>query len=348
MEPRERLLANLQRRNIPGLDGIRGIAALSVVAFHGWSEHFPGRLAVQVFFAISGLLITWLLLQELKRSGTIDRKAFYCRRAFRLLPALCTLLAWEWLTDFPHVARAGVVAAALYSANYHVICGGQLIGLAHTWSLAVEEHFYLIWPQVCLFVRNRRTLLRLCFGVAALEVAWRILTAYRGSYFYATLATETSSAAILFGCGLALLLWHSPKRLPALALEDFMTPISLLVILELAQLPERMQTVWGLPLAIPFASIVVLQAIVYEWAILENRVAHYLGRISYGVYLWGFVAKAVVGWLGHGVKHTLLFLIVIALASLSHYLIERPMQSLGRRWLASRSYAGSLSVPASA
>lgn len=66
---RERLLANLNRRNIPGLDGLRGIAALSVVAFHDWSQRFPGRMAVQLFFVISGLLITWLLLQEEDRHG---------------------------------------------------------------------------------------------------------------------------------------------------------------------------------------------------------------------------------------------------------------------------------------
>ena len=333
MEPRERLLANLQRRNIPGLDGLRGIAALTVVALHGWSERFPGRLAVQVFFVISGLLITWLLLQERQRSGTIDRKGFYCRRAFRLFPALFALLAWEWLTDFPHAA--GIFAAAFYFANYHVIFGGQLFGLAHTWSLAVEEHFYLIWPQVFVLVSNRRALLKGCFIAAAIEFVWRTLSATPSTYFYGTLATETSSSAILFGCGLALLLWHSPRSLPALALKPSMMPISLAILLALAQLPEIPQWIWGLPVGIPFAAIIVLQAIAYEWPILENPVAHYLGRISYGIYLWGFVANATVEWFGHG-KYILLFPVVVALASMSYYLIERPIQSLGRRWLNSR------------
>src|SRR5436305_14602622 len=70
--PIRKLLANLQRRTIPGLDGIRGISALCVVGFHGWTERFPGILAVQTFFVISGLLITWLLLQEEQRRSLVD------------------------------------------------------------------------------------------------------------------------------------------------------------------------------------------------------------------------------------------------------------------------------------
>lgn len=335
LQPKERLIANLQRRNIPGLDGIRGIVALSVVAFHGWSAKFPGRFAVQVFFVISGLLITWLLLQEERRSGTIDRYAFYVRRVFRLLPALLLLLVWEWVTDFPHVSRGQIIAAGSYFANYYAMFGDQPIGLAHTWSLAVEEHFYLIWPQLFLFVRNRKTLLIGCLISAVGEFSYRIFAAYHGAYLYAINATETSSSAVLFGCGLALLLWYFPKRLPAFVLEPFMLLIALAFVLALSQVSNYPQSIW-VPLGIPFAGVIVLQAVAYEWRILENPVAHYLGRISYGIYLWGFVAIAAIKWLRHDLKHTLLFAAVIALASISHHLIERPVQSLGRRWLASR------------
>jgi peptidoglycan/LPS O-acetylase OafA/YrhL len=344
MEPRERLLANLRRRNIPGLDGIRGIAALSVVGYHCESPRFPGKLAVEVFFVISGLLITWLLLQEQERSGTIDRKAFYFRRAFRLLPALFALLVWESLTDFPHVARADIVAAAFYYANYHYIFGGPALALGPTWSLAVEEHFYLIWPQVFSFARNRRTLIRSCFILAAIACILRVVVAYRGKYLYALLATETSSSAVLVGSGLAILLRHYPERLPAIALKPIMGPLSAVVILALAQLPDHPQEIWGILVCIPFAAILIIQSIAYEWRILENPVAHYLGRISYGIYLWGFVAQAIVVWIGHEVKHTLLFAVVIALASISHFLMERPIQSFGRKWLATRRVQSSSPV----
>jgi peptidoglycan/LPS O-acetylase OafA/YrhL len=338
-DPRQRLLANLRRRHIPGLDGIRGIAALSVVAHHCTAYVFPGRLAVQLFFVISGLLITWLLLEEQHGSSTVDRAAFYWRRAFRLLPALFVLLAWESLTDFPHVTHASILAAVFYYANYHYIFGGQALALAPTWSLAVEEHFYLIWPQVFLFVRNRRALLRGCLVVAAIECVCRMMLNYRGSYLYGSLATETSSAAILVGCALALLLWDSPKRLPGIVLRPFMAPLALAGTLTLAQLPERPQLYWEYAVGIPLAVVIVLQAITYEWRILENPVARFLGGISYGIYLWGFVAQAIARWFGHEVKHTSLFFVVVALAAGSHYLVERPIQSLGRRWLAARRQA---------
>ena len=167
--PRERLLANLQRRKIPGLDGLRGFSALSVVAFHGWSQRFPGRIALRIFFVISGLLITWLLLIEERRRGRVCLGMFYFRRGSRLLPALFLFLTWEALTDFPHAPKSGLLAAALYYANYHVIRGGELIGVAQTWSLALEEHFYLVWPIVFSFAKNRRALTYSCFVAAAAE-----------------------------------------------------------------------------------------------------------------------------------------------------------------------------------
>ena len=331
--PVNRLLANFRRRNIPGLDGIRGIAALCVVGFHGWTERFPGILAVQTFFVISGLLITWLLLQEEQQKGLVNRKAFYVRRAFRLLPALFLLLVWETLTDFPHVPRPAIIAAALYYANYYSIFGGKLVYLGHTWSLAIEEHFYLIWPQLFVFVRNRAKLMWSCFVLAVVEFIWRVFSSTHIDYLYGTNATETTSSAVLIGCGLALLLWYSPSLFPPFVLRPFLAPVSLVLLLLLAQLPNRPQVIWAETACAPLAAIIVLQAITYEWWILENPVARYLGRISYGIYLWGFVALAVTHsnrHLGHGY---VVFMVVIALASISHYLVERPMQAVGRKWL---------------
>jgi peptidoglycan/LPS O-acetylase OafA/YrhL len=155
-DPRLRLQENMRRRTIPGIDGIRGISALTVVALHGTSSHFPGRQAVQMFFVLSGLLVTWLLLAEEKRNGTVSLSGFYWRRAFRLFPPLIALLVWEMATDLPHVSSAAVLAAALYYANYFAAAGGDLLGLLHTWSLSVKNisTLYGRWPSFCCAIAN--------------------------------------------------------------------------------------------------------------------------------------------------------------------------------------------------
>ena len=346
IDPLDRLQMNLRKKQIPGLDGIRGIAALSVVGFHDqlanhpdwFGRIYPGRFAVHVFFVISGLLITWLLLKEDQRYGSVNRATFYWRRAFRLFPALFALLVWQLFTNIPPASRGNTIAAALYFANYYSIFYGRpgLQGLAQTWSLAVEEHFYLIWPQVFVFVRNWRTLLKGCLVVVALQIAWRLAAGFHGAHGYAELSTETVSYAALVGCMLAILLWHAPHRMPRFVLHPVLTPISLAVILALGLLPANAQQVWGIPLGLPFAVILILQAIIYEWRLLENPVAHYLGRISYSVYLWGLVAIEIVRKIGHDRYHLSAFAVAIAIGSASYFIIERPFQSLGRR-LISRS-----------
>jgi peptidoglycan/LPS O-acetylase OafA/YrhL len=168
----------------------------------------------------------------------------------------------------------------------------------------------------------------------------RCLEIVAGVHFgpdYAYAATDTNLVAILLGCGLALLLWELPTKLPAFALHPVMALVSLIAIGILAQLPERMQDIWATPAVAPFAAILVLQGIAYDYRILDTRVMRYLGRISYGVYVWGFVAIAFTHRIRHEVKHTLVFGVVIAIASASYYAVERPIQSFGRRWLISRN-----------
>jgi len=342
-DPRERLLTNLRRKKIPGLDGVRGIAALVVVGMHDQlinrqdflGRFFAGRLSVQIFFLISGFLITWLLLKEEERDGSVNRAAFYWRRAIRLLPGLLLLLVWQNLTTIPPVTRDGTVAAALYFANYYsLIFGNDRLGsLGQIWSLAVEEHFYLIWPQVFVFFQNRRKLLRGCLIAAGIELAWRLGVGFGGHPVYAELATECASCAALIGCALALLLWYWPRKLPRWVLHPALMPVAVVALLAIGQLPREAQLIWGVPLSIPFCAIVVLHAATYEWRLLDNPVAEYLGRISYSVYLWGFVAIALVQRLGHDKFHLECFAIVIGLGSASHFLVERPIQVFGRKWV---------------
>ena len=154
---------------LPGLDGIRAIAVVAVMVYHANSDWLPGGyLGVEVFFVISGYLITLLLIAEHERSGTIDLKNFWIRRFRRLLPALFVmmLLLSVWVALFERDAlgklRGDVIAGVLYSSNWYQIwigagysAGNDFAPLRHLWSLAVEEQFYVIWPLVMIaFVKT--------------------------------------------------------------------------------------------------------------------------------------------------------------------------------------------------
>ena len=164
------------QRYMPGLDGLRAIAVLAVIAFHEQFSWAPGgMLGVGVFFTLSGYLITDLLLNRWLRSGNLQLAKFWLARARRLLPALFVMLAivtaWVTLLDRARLGslRGAVAAAATYSSNWYAIVQGQSYfsrfappqPLDHLWSLAVEEQFYLIWPWLLLLgvicLRHRST-----------------------------------------------------------------------------------------------------------------------------------------------------------------------------------------------
>src|ERR1022692_959023 len=180
------------QRYLPGLDGLRALAVLAVVAYHeqfGWAA--GGLLGVGVFFTLSGYLITDLLLGQWSDHGRLDLRDFWLRRARRLLPALFVLLAavtaWVTIADRVRLAslRGGVAAAASYSSNWFLIASsGSYFArfappapLDHLWSLAVEEQFYLIWPGLlmlallCLRLRRPGTAAALALPVLALAAA---------------------------------------------------------------------------------------------------------------------------------------------------------------------------------
>ena len=202
----ERPTPNPSERNaltfVPGLDGIRGVAVLAVMAFHaGLGAVSGGLLGVDMFFVLSGFLVTSLLLAEHARTGTIKLLAFWGRRARRLLPALLVLLIgvgayarWVGGGVPPAQLRADALFTLIYSANWHFIASGQnyfvkfgaLSPLLHTWSLAVEEQFYLVWPLIALVVLRsfgRRALgfVAAGIGVASATVCAALYSAVRPS-----------------------------------------------------------------------------------------------------------------------------------------------------------------------
>jgi peptidoglycan/LPS O-acetylase OafA/YrhL len=215
---------------MPGLDGLRAIAVMSVLLYHGdlaWA--IGGFLGVEVFFVISGYLITSLLLNEWRERGTIDLRRFWLRRARRLLPALflvlvvTTLVAVVFLPDEVASLRGDVVSAFGYVTNWVFIFGeksyfetiGRPSMVGHLWSLAVEEQFYLLWPLLFiggmkLFGRKRFPVVVVGGVVTSVVLMWMLYTP--GSdpsrvYF----GTDTRASGILVGCALAFV-W-APWRL---------------------------------------------------------------------------------------------------------------------------------------
>ena len=212
----------------PGLDGLRALAVIAVLLYHADLAWIPGGfLGVEVFFVISGYLITALLLAEWRQRGRIDLKTFWLRRARRLLPALYVLLvvtlafAVVFLPGEVAGLRGDVLAAFGYVTNWYLIFGqesyfeavGRPSLLQHLWSLAVEEQFYLIWPPILALglcigatrLRRRRVLRVALFGAVASAVAMALLYTPGVDPSRIYYGTDTRATGLLCGGALAFL-----------------------------------------------------------------------------------------------------------------------------------------------
>src|SRR5277367_4056119 len=223
------------QRYVPGLDGLRAIAVLAVIAFHEQFSWAPGgMLGVGVFFTLSGYLITDLLLNRWHSTGGVQLGKFWLARARRLLPALFVMLAivaaWVTLLDRARLSslRGAVAAAATYSSNWYLIVKGQSYfarfappqPLDHLWSLAVEEQFYLIWPWLLLLglicLRHRSTAAIRWLAPPTLALAAASAVAMYVLYHPAVdptrvyEGTDTRACGLLIGAALAML-WSSGR-----------------------------------------------------------------------------------------------------------------------------------------
>ena len=218
--------------HMPALDGLRALAVVAVIVYHGDVGALTGGfVGVDLFFVLSGFLITSLLLAEHRRTGGVDLRRFWSRRFRRLLPALLVFLAavgiWALVAADPTTLddiRRASLAGLGYVANWWFIAAGTTYGASfsapspvlHLWSLSVEEQYYVVWPLLVAAVFGlaarrarsaRRTFLVLAVGAAALSTAWMVLLSVRGAspdrlYF----GTDTRAATILVGVVLALVL----------------------------------------------------------------------------------------------------------------------------------------------
>ena len=368
---------------VPALDGLRAVAVCGVLAYHGGMSWLPGGfLGVDAFFVLSGFLITSLLLEEWGRTGSIRLGAFWARRARRLLPALVVVVLFV-VCYAAYVAPAGAypglrgdaLSALFYFANWHFVAAGSnyfsQTGLAspltHTWSLAIEEQFYLVWP-VALLVLLRRirprppygTVLGVCLALAcasAIEMAVLYGEGTGTTRLY--YGTDTHAQSLLAGAALAaaLAMVGARRRGPSTGRSPRSPAAGGWA------LPSRRGTIvcaaagwagiaggaamWasldgtdallyrgGFALAALATAGVLVSVVCVPRGVLARALSlapvRYVGRISYGVYLWHVPLFIWIDGARTGLAGYPLFAVrvatTLAVATASYYLIERPVR----------------------
>jgi peptidoglycan/LPS O-acetylase OafA/YrhL len=356
------LLTALQQPRMAGLDALRAIAVLMVIVNHLGPDRigpvmvFDGSVGVEMFFVISGFLITWLLLGEHERHGRIALGAFYQRRVARLLPAsLAYLLVGMGLLALRQqpIPWGAVVSTVFYGTNYYqALTGAASHYLSHCWSLAVEEQFYLIWPFLLVGLLQRGHSPRQALALS-IPLVWLLkavlIFGYGVGEVYLYRALETRMDQLAAGCLLAVLLktprWR--RRFEGLARRRWPLPVlvvGLVVSMSLLHGTDAVadKQLFGFALETVLIAmmlpLVLIEAAGKGWTarLLNAPALVLIGQISYGMYLYHpFVThpihNAVVrlgGSASVGILAALAGLVVVSWASFRWF--EQPV----RAWLA--------------
>ena len=340
-------------QRIDGLDGLRAVAVLAVVAYHLNAPWMPGGfLGVDLFMVLSGYLITRLLLQESDRTAQIDVPAFWIRRAKRLLPAAVTLVlvvtgvaALVFSADQLGNVRIDALAATFYVANWRFILAkssyfdlfSEASPFRHLWSLAIEEQFYVLWPVVVLAVRRRLGSLLPITGVLVVASAvWMWALARPGDPSRAYYGTDTRAQTLLVGCLLAMLLNRSRRQIaPRVAGMMLVAALALMVVAFVIVRDSDFFMYRGGFLAFALISAACVGATALssgQWIVraLDRRLLSAIGKGSYSIYLWHWPAIVFLSpqRLGVGLTATNLIRIgsTAVVAFVSYRFIESPIR----------------------
>lgn len=353
-------------RHIPAIDGLRAVAVIAVLLYHlGFSWIPGGFLGVDLFFVISGYVITRLLLDSIQRSGGLDLRGFYLARIRRLLPALVFMIistalfvgVWapetmkRFLTDIPFLLTGTMNWALVYRQQDYFESIGRPPLLQHTWSLAVESQFYLIWPLLLLLILRRfgknkipgaALAIAAISGGALLILSMRLDASNAQSVSHIYFGTDTHSIGLFLGAALAVS-WI-PQNLStkiSQRAQDFIDGIGVIGLLGLVAcflfINETDATLYRLafPLAGIFGCATILSLVhpASRFApLLSSAPILWIGERSYAIYLWHWiifqVTRPSVDLAGATwALYALRILIVFALADISLRWVELPIRS---------------------
>ena len=350
--------------HIPSLDGLRAVAFAIVFASHGLSERVPGGFGVTIFFFLSGYLITTLLRQEHAKTGTISLSRFYARRALRILPnfylvvAVATLLALAGVIDFVGGQFSGlaVLLQAVHLNNYYGIFRGDYGTAAGTgvlWSLAVEEHFYLLFPALYLILVRLTSRPAIQAGVlialCALVLIWRcvislVLSQDFPSDLYTYKASDARFDSLLMGCALAIV------GNPVLDRSRFSERFWMLIATPLATAALLCtflirHDIFRETVRYTFQSLLLMPIFIaaircHRWpmfAWLEWPLVRYVGVLTYTLYLVHLVIlvrlqqAAGPSTTGRWLAAAIALVLSLAIAIAVHHGIERPLAHWRKR-----------------
>jgi peptidoglycan/LPS O-acetylase OafA/YrhL/lysophospholipase L1-like esterase len=355
-------------RYMPALDGLRALAVAAVLLYHGdvsWAR--GGYLGVDAFFVLSGFLITGLLVSEWHRSDRIALAAFWARRARRLLPALFLVLAAVAAyaaviaapTELENLRRDGL-SALLYVANWGQVASHQSYfatfavpsPLRHTWSLAIEEQFYLLWPLLVFAVlrwrhRSLRFLAVVTGGLLAASAVWMVVLYRPGldpsRVYY---GTDTRAQSLLVGALVALMLALRRRRFGETATR-VLHGAAVLAALSLGWIwvhtSERSDWLYrgGFTLCAVLVAIIIVSVTRRDRAPLRALLSlapfRWVGEVSYGLYLWHWPLYVLISERRTGLDGAPLLAArlaaTFAVATASFYLVERPIRrGVLQRW----------------